>query len=121
MQFIGSRNKHWSYNKTIKFVLSQIETATISVKITFTDSKAEIYSRKHRKWFGTVMEKKKQNCNKLKSEVMPRAVKMQVSIVFDRVEVPRAVPHHSQEERKEHCRYSTGHFKQCALTEVVLI
>lgn len=104
MQFTGSHNKHWSYNKTIKCVLSQTETATISVKITFTDSKAEIYSRKHRKWFGIVMEIKKQNCNELKSEIMPRAVKLQVSIVFDRLEVPRAVPHHSQEERKKHCK-----------------
>ena len=104
MQFTGSHNKHWSYNKTIKFVLSQTETATISVKITFTDSKAEVYSRKHRKWFGIVMEIKKQNCNELKSEIMPRAVKLQVSIEFDRLEVPRAVPHHSQEERKKHCK-----------------
>lgn len=47
------------------------------------------------------MEIKKQNCNELKSEIMPRAVKLQVSIVSVRLEVPRAVPHHSQEERKK--------------------
>lgn len=100
MQFIESHNKHWSYNKTIKFVLSQAKTATISVKITLTDSKAEVYSRKHRKWFGIVMEIKRQNCNELKSEIMPRAMKLQVSIVSVRLEVSRAVPHQYRRREK---------------------